>query len=295
MIKKLVALLLLTSAAHAFSPVRYVQISTNTLSQQSGAINISSATISSVTVNGPLTATGTVTLGSITSATTVTISSNAVMPGATFYRNGSVNLGTAGQTVTVSSNTILTGATFYQNGNILMGTPAQSVQFSSNTILPGTTFYQSGYTAISSATITHLTGVTTNSNGFLGDVGVTTQCVVSLRNVPTSGQWGDNCSLNLPAGDWLITAMVTVNLNGATIENNLMGIGTVTGNDGTGFVSGDTGVNISSSTAVNGGFGIVVPWRASIASQTSYFLKIKLTYGTATPQYAGRITAWKPR
>lgn len=43
--------------------------------------------------------------------------------------------------LTVSSNTILTGATFYQNGPIYIGNSAQSVSFSSNVVMSGTTIY----------------------------------------------------------------------------------------------------------------------------------------------------------
>ena len=74
MIKKLAALLLLSSVAHAFSPIRYVQISTNTLSQQSGAINISSASISSATI----TIIPSVTISSITISTASLISSATI-------------------------------------------------------------------------------------------------------------------------------------------------------------------------------------------------------------------------
>jgi hypothetical protein len=47
----LVILSLAPGAAHAFNPVRYVQVSTNTLSQQSGNINIQGATISTTTIS----------------------------------------------------------------------------------------------------------------------------------------------------------------------------------------------------------------------------------------------------
>lgn len=64
MIKKLAiaALAILApSLVHAFSPVRYVQISTNTLSRQSGAISISTASINVSSMTSVYTSTLTVT------------------------------------------------------------------------------------------------------------------------------------------------------------------------------------------------------------------------------------------
>lgn len=46
--------------------------------------------------------------------------------------------------VSVSSNAVLSGATFYQGANILLGNPGFSVTVSTNLVLPGTTFYQNG-------------------------------------------------------------------------------------------------------------------------------------------------------
>lgn len=93
MIKKLflIALAILApTLAHAFSPVRYVQISTNTLSRQSGTAVISGIDVST-----------------ITSSSTTLINLTA---------SGTVSLGGVGNSVSISSNTILTNTTFYQNG-----------------------------------------------------------------------------------------------------------------------------------------------------------------------------------
>jgi hypothetical protein len=103
----------------------------------------------------------------------VTISSNAVLSGATFYSAGTINisnptthtgtltvinsatLGAAGNTVTISSNAVLPGTTIYQNGNVqmgvgsvLMGSGGNTVTISSNAILSGATFYQNAPTVI---------------------------------------------------------------------------------------------------------------------------------------------------
>jgi hypothetical protein len=104
----------------------------------------------------------------------LTVSSNTILPGTTFYQDGTVftgtpgkvfdvnanvQLGAANNSVIIASNTILPGTTFYQDGTVLTGTSGKlfdingtvqlgaagnSVQITSNTIMPGATFYQSG-------------------------------------------------------------------------------------------------------------------------------------------------------
>lgn len=85
--RKLLAALvaiLVPSLAHAFSPVRYVQISTNTLTRQSGTavftgLNVSTETISTSTV------------------TNLTVSSNTMLSGATFYQGANIDFSSATQ------------------------------------------------------------------------------------------------------------------------------------------------------------------------------------------------------
>lgn len=93
----------------------------------------------------------TVLASGITFSTAIAVSSNTILPGATFYQSGNIVMGTPGQVVQISSNTILPGATFYQNGYVNMGLPGTTISISSNTILPGATFYQSGNIVLGTA------------------------------------------------------------------------------------------------------------------------------------------------
>jgi hypothetical protein len=77
-------------------------------------------------------------LGGVVIGSSITVSSNTVLPGTTFYQNGSAVIGGSGQSVTLSSNVIATG------GIVTLGSANNYVKISSNTILPGTTFYQNG-------------------------------------------------------------------------------------------------------------------------------------------------------
>lgn len=69
MIKKLLALLFLSTAVHAFSPVRYVQISTNTLSRQTGTAVIAGLDVSTQTVSSSTVSNATISAAIISSTT----------------------------------------------------------------------------------------------------------------------------------------------------------------------------------------------------------------------------------
>lgn len=106
--KKLLALLFLSTAAHAFNPIRYVQISTNTFPQQRGGVYIASATVSTYFAS-----TGPVTLGG--AGNSVTISSNAILSGATFYQNATSQITTLSVS-TITPTVGIVGATDGSSG-----------------------------------------------------------------------------------------------------------------------------------------------------------------------------------
>lgn len=152
MIKKLVAILFLSTVAHGFNQVRYVQISTNTLSQQSGNANFQGATISTVSVTS-----ATITNLSVTSAVTFsseTVTGPVAFTGATstFTLLGPIStaavaaVGTSGMSLhskgsgvgttwsyggqviqrssfTITSSTASTSATYARTGLALVITP----------------------------------------------------------------------------------------------------------------------------------------------------------------------------
>ena len=77
MIKKLAALLFLSTVAHAFSPVRYVQISTNSLTQQTGQFNVAGGTVavlfaSTATISSATLTTAIINGGSINNQSVIT-------------------------------------------------------------------------------------------------------------------------------------------------------------------------------------------------------------------------------
>lgn len=113
-LSRIIAIALLSLApgvAHAFSQVRQVQISTNTLSQQSGSINISGATISTGTVSS-----ATITTASISSATVRNLEISTItvvgVQGYVLLYSSSICIAAAGSTTSSAYNVAVATITY---------------------------------------------------------------------------------------------------------------------------------------------------------------------------------------
>lgn len=138
-------------------------------------------------------------------------------------------------------------------------------------------------------------GTNTNDAAAAGYVGEYIESVVASVSAPASTQYGDLTSITLTAGDWEIGCNIECSLNGATITGPIVGgIGTSTGNNGAGLVSGSTSFQIAGPAASNVAAAIV-PVRKSIAGSTTYYLKMYATYSAGTPTFFGRISARRVR
>jgi len=140
-------------------------------------------------------------------------------------------------------------------------------------------------------------GSSTNDSataGFYGEVLEATQ--TTFTNTPATGVVGDVTSLTLSAGDWLVTGMVTLKNNGATVTNWIMGIGTVTGNNLTGVTDGTTRADGVPTSATSTQMTVSVPsWHTQLSGSTTYYLKVDAAFTGGPPQAAGRITAVRIR
>jgi len=141
-------------------------------------------------------------------------------------------------------------------------------------------------------------GTNTNDSAAAGYIGEYIESVVtSATNLPTSGQLGDLTSISLSAGDWDIGVNIGFSLNTGTGMTRISGgIGTASGNSTTGIVSGS---NFHDSTAMPtaaaNSFVSVAPYRVSISSSTTYYLKFRGNYTGGNPQGVGRISARRVR
>jgi len=261
MIKKLLftlAALLVPTLAQAFVPVRYVQISTNTITRQLGGFNVQSG--SATAIQG-----STITYSSATF-------SNLNVP-------GPATLGAAGSAVTISSNTIMPGATHYQNGPLLMST---SIQFSPSTIgIFGTQTNNDalgGYVGELKSSSTGGNFVSMPTSAQWGDM---------ASVLLTAGDW-DISGLIIYGNNGATTTLATL----------VAGISSTAGNNGAGLLDGDNKCSIDTallSTSSNFSSCTIPPWRVSISATTTYYLKSNEAYSVATPTVAGRISARRVR
>lgn len=141
-----------------------------------------------------------------------------------------------------------------------------------------------------------LLGTNTNNDAISGYVG---EEVISSVSVATSfaatTQFKDIASITLTAGDWDISCMAQTSPNGATITSLYTGLGTATGNSGTGLVEGINALNFAIPTSTNNTGCTILPTRVSLSGSTTYYLKIQGSYTVATPQYRGIIRARRIR
>lgn len=118
--------------------------------------------------------------------------------------------------------------------------------------------------------------------------------VAASTALPTADQYGDNTSISLGAGTWSVSALCVLAAGGvATGTPFYCGIGTVTGNDGTGLTEGDT-LAIEKNFAVANGEKLTVDVPGKIlspGSTTSYYLKVKIGSSATNLTYGGRISA----
>lgn len=149
-------------------------------------------------------------------------------------------------------------------------------------------------TALGASVGVAVKGVPNAGDVTAGNVGEYVESVVGSTSAPASGAYGDLTSITLTGGDWDLSAIVTGELNGATLTAMSAGIGLVTGNNGSGLVYGDTAGDFLPTTANRDGI-TVPPKRVRLASTTTYYLKMLASYSAGTPKFYGRISARRMR
>lgn len=146
---------------------------------------------------------------------------------------------------------------------------------------------------------TKIRGTTTNDNaasGFVGEYVSASQS--SFTNTPSSGTYGDLGSIALTAGDWdIFYSVVLLSAASSSITEFRAGIGTVTGNSATGLTFGLNAVNTGNAmpSGSNSAGPYVFVQRASLTGSTTYYAKVRATYTSGPPQYAGIIYARRVR
>lgn len=141
-------------------------------------------------------------------------------------------------------------------------------------------------------------GTNTNddaSAGYIGEYISSSVVLASAVTLTNSGQFYDITNITLTAGDWDVTGIVEYTLNGATMTATTSGIGTVSGNSGTGLTAGDTRVDGLPPTSATDMTYVIPAVRKSISGSTTYYLKAVSGHSAGTPKGYGRISARRVR
>lgn len=132
-----------------------------------------------------------------------------------------------------------------------------------------------------------IVGTATNSTPRAGRFGEPISATASNISCGTSNAFFDAASIALTPGDWEVSAMCSGSLNGATQTVFYCGLGTVTGNDGTGAVTGVNAFIGPPPTAAYDIGGSIPPYRYSLAVNTTIYLKSLCVYSAGTPKVGG--------
>lgn len=195
----------------------------------------------------------------------------------------SATLTMSGATIAMGSNKITGLAAATANGDALR----YEQLFGGDVTLTGNLIFN--------PTTKGVKGTTTNDSATAGNVGeILESKQTTPTNFATSSQYGDLTSKTLTAGEWLIDIVIDVTGNGAVFTDDRFGLGTVSGNDGTGLQNGDTASHVGS---LLGGFSgdCIAGIHVQLTGSTTYYLKYYATYTGGPPQATGRITALRIR
>lgn len=142
-------------------------------------------------------------------------------------------------------------------------------------------------------------GTNTNNSASAGYVGEYVESVLSsLTNFPATTVWGDGTSISLTAGDWDVTVLLDSPWNTSTINvfGPQVGVSSTSGNSSTGLVFGSNAAATSPPGSTGDSVVAIPSFRVSLASTTTYFLKVRMDYsGGTTPRYRARLSARRMR
>jgi len=165
------------------------------------------------------------------------------------------------------------------------------------TLDTGTIYYWDGAAWSPSATAATIVAVTDGTPAAAGEVGeIITQTVLNpvTTNVGTTGVWGYVTSVNLTAGEWILTGTIVLDLSAAVFSDSIRAAITA------------SPVAVGLSNVDHATYPYVFPDTSearlvvpevivSITTTTTYYLNSFFTYSSGTPKHAGRLRARRYR
>lgn len=118
--------------------------------------------------------------------------------------------------------------------------------------------------------------------------------ISSPTNIPgATGVWGNATTLSLVTGDYDLTSVLSLYINGATITDGTirMAISVNSGATTTDHVNGSNQVELILPVLNINRSACVPSYRLVLSSTSTVYLKIQATYIVATPQFTARLSA----
>lgn len=203
----------------------------------------------------------------------------------TTYQNYQINIGTiTAKSLTISSTVTIPSSSIISIASGTINTLTASTQTinDSLTVATGSTVTLNG--------INNIAGRTTGSYPASGFVGAYLSTATGEVINGVNGQYGDIVSMSIPAGNWLLIGSCDAAQNGATITDESCGIGTASGNNNTGTVSGQNYGNVPNATSNINSYGMFRQYISQSNSNT-YYLKHHSDFTGGPIKFSGQLTA----
>lgn len=213
-------------------------------------------------------------------------------------------IGVFPQDITKGSGSVVTRSIMYYMVDPSAGTNnaifSDNVSFTTNYFINYTGSQKSSIGGVATFTGQLIgKGTATNDSPAAGYIGEVIESTVSTyANLTTNDDYNNVTSISLTAGDWWVSGTVSMQLNGATVPQEAYAVvldasnGNQTGAvNGKNTIQADAGA-ISAARIISIS---VKPFRVSVASTTTWYLKGRLNRTTGTPQAIGHISAVRIR
>lgn len=141
----------------------------------------------------------------------------------------------------------------------------------------------------------HVTLLCDGSNWLVLSANDWVKASATSQTYTTSLQYGDGTSVEVPPGEWDMSAVLKNNTTAGTFVRYILGISTTSGNSATGLTQGDNALFDVASTATANSSGSIPSHRVVLTSATTHYLKALADWATTAPTFDCRLSARRVR